>query len=147
MPQFAAAALHRAPVGAHAGDQIGDVRDALAADNGNQSRSGSVAPVCCLTSSARCDSVYRRSARVSSSMRSSRPVNDTGWNETKRSVAVLDGELQMRPTWSSRWSDDRDDEGDDARAMKMPIARSLTSKRLPTLRCALASSPTPSNCR
>jgi hypothetical protein len=31
--------------------------------------------------------------------------------------------------------------------MKMPIARSLTSKRLPTLRCALASSPTPSNCR
>ena len=49
-----------------------------AAESGNQSRNGSSTPVCCFTSCARCDSVYRWRWRVSSSMSSSRPVSETG---------------------------------------------------------------------
>ena len=59
MPQFGwQPHFSDAPVGAGPVEQVGDVREgALDAESGNQSRSGSVTPVCAFTSCARCDSV------------------------------------------------------------------------------------------
>ena len=58
-----------------------DVNQVMA-PRGNQSRYGSMRPSKWFARScARCERVYRRLARSSSEMSSSRPVNDTGWNE------------------------------------------------------------------
>ncbi len=120
------------------------------ADSGYQSRIGSPIFAWLFTSCARCESVYRCFVRVSSSMSSSRPVKETGWNATAVTLSMFSiPKRMMSPTWS----------------LLMPlmivttsvtstpclwrfwIARSLTSYRLPTFRCWLFSFPTPSNWR
>ena len=86
----------------------------LEADSGNQSRSGSVTPVWRFMSSARCESVYRLAWRSASVMSSSRPVKDTGWNDTKLILSQLaSANLTIGPDLIVvDRVDDRDDEAD-----------------------------------
>ena len=79
---------------------------------------------------------------------SSRPVKEPAGRNEADLVAVLQRELDDRAYLIVvDRVHDRHDEADIVRGMKRLIARSFTSNRLPTFRCALASSVTPSNCR
>ena len=81
---------------------------------------------------------------------SSRPVNDTGWNERKLIFFGLSSaNSMMRPTCSLLTPLTIVTTGtmSTPALCRFSIARSLTSNRLPTRRCALAALPMPSNCR
>ena len=83
-------------------------------------------------------------------MSSSRPVKDTGWNEIALILSMFSAAKRMIGTTSSLlivFTIVVTSVTSMPALFRFSIARSLTSKRLPTLRCELASLVVPSNWR